>query len=298
MATIKEEAVGLEHSCLTDEAFQHRIGYLCVAVQSLGEQIGEAETGIERFVQNSYKKWKTYFDLQQDFLRLYTAKTIDSMGRTPKMDRASNFNVIKISAHHINITYKNDALVKPSPLALPIVTTAPEGATPQPPSLEVFATPQAREVVTAKATELVRRFGEVQEKIRVYQAHYVRLGNLPELQRQCVSLRCKMDEVATFIEQTVKTEEDQGVMRWAMERVAQCFDEMCKILSKERENCSQYMLNTVNRFIECSTTYNKVLAHLRLYNLELDCLRKEEEEEVSASTLRCASMYFPSDMIS
>lgn len=300
MHIIKEEAESLEYRCLTDEAFQHCIASMCVSVHSLEEHMKEAEAGVERFVQNTYRKWRTYFELQQDLLRLYTAKSIETVTRIPKMERHSNFNVIKINGHHIDMQYTNNALVIPT-----ITTTAANNETDSatPPSLEIFTNPQSREVVTTKMSELTRRFTEMQDKVRVYQAHYARLGNLVTLREECVALACKMDEIVAFIEQTVLMRDEseaalcKGVMRQQIDAVMCCFDAMCDLLAKERDNCEQYVFNTVNRFIECSRTYQKLVTHLKAHNIELAATAVVVEGVATQPESEgCASMYLLSDM--
>jgi len=111
-----------------------------------------------------------------------------------------------------------------------------------------------------------------------------------------------MDEMITFIEQTVLMRDEcesakcKGVMRQQIDAVMHCFDEMCGLLAKERDNCEQYVFNTVNRFIECSTTYHKLVAHLKSHNIEVapTLLPSAVEEEVGDE--RCVSMYLMSDM--
>ena len=122
---------------------------------------------------------------------------------------------------------------------------------------------------------MTRRFTETQDKIRVYQAHYARLGNLSALKEERVTLACKMDEMSNFIGQTVLVCEEskrigsqwQDAMREEMDAVMWCFDTMRDVLAKERDNCEQYVFNTVNRFIECSTTYHKLVTYLKLHDI-------------------------------
>ena len=298
MRIIKQLAESLEYRCLTDEAFRHSVAYLCVSVQSLDDHIKEAEAGIERFIQNTYRKWRTYFELQQDLLRLYTAKTLETVTRIPKMERHSNFNVIKINSHHIDIQYNNNALVVTDGGGVTTTTT-----TSPPPSLEIFTNPQSREVVTRRMREVTRRFTETQDKIRVYQAHYARLGNLSALKEERVTLACKMDEMTNFIEQSVLVCDEskrigtqwQDVMREEMDAVMWCFDTMCGILAKERENCEQYVFNTVNRFIECSTTYYKLVTYLKFHNIEIASMDEGSVSLCASVGTAVASMYFVSD---
>jgi len=271
---IKEAAETLDVQCVTNEAFRERVASLCLSIESLRLLVGDAAAGIDRFINNTYRKWRTYHELHQDILRLYTAKTLETMSRTPKLQKSSNFNVIKIDTHHIDIDYKNEALVEVT--ATTMTTTAP-------PPLGIFATPQGREVVTMRMRELRERFIESQEKVRVYQAHYARLGNLERLENECTLLSYKMDEVGVML--TVHND---------MNQVVACFRRMCLILAKECENTQQYVFNTVNRFIECTTTYRKLVAHLRLYHIQVD-----DEEETMMMVVEketyCASMYFISE---
>lgn len=288
---IKEEAETLQFLGVIDEAFQERVASLCLSIETLRLLIHDAAAGIDRFIHNTYRKWRTYHDLHQDILCLYTAKTLETMTRTPKLQKSSNFNVVRINTHHIDIHYRNEALIEVTPTPTTTTTTK---TTKSPPALEIFATPQNREVVTLRMRELKERFIESQAKIRVYQAHYARLGNLERLENECTLLAYKMDEmIVTFVEQRVLTIQSD------MNQVVACFRQMCLILAKECENTQQYVFNTVNRFIECSQTYQKLVAHLHLYNIET-----EEEAEMMMTTTttienvtHCSSMYFISETI-
>ena len=282
---IKVAAETLDLQCVTNEAFQERVASLCLSIKSLRLLVGDAAAGIDRFINNTYRKWRTYHELHQDMLRLYTAKTLETMSRTPKLQKSSNFNVIKIDTHHIDIDYKNDALVE----VTAVTTTTTTTMTAALPSLGIFAIPQGREVVTMRMRELRERFIESQEKVCVYQAHYARLGNLERLENECTLLSYKMDEVGViFTEQRVLT------IHSDMNQVVACFRRMCLILAKECENTQQYVFNTVNRFIECTTTYRKLVAHLRLYHIQVDD-DEEEEMMVAEKETYCASMYFISE---
>lgn len=272
---IKEEAETLQFRGMTDESFQERVASLCLGVETLRLLICDAANGIERFIQNTYRKWRTYHELHQDILRLYTAKTLETLTRTPKLQKSSNFNVVKINTHHIDIHYKNDALIEEASTSTTTTTT--------PPALEIFVNPQSREVVVLRMRELRERFIESHEKIRVYQAHYARLGNTERLENECTLLMYKMDEVGqSFAQQSVLTVHND------MQQVTLCFRQMCRILVKECENTQEYVFNTVNRFIECSQAYQRLVTHLRLYRIETD----EEEEGVKENVIHCASMYF------
>lgn len=280
--TIKEEAERLQFECATDETFQERVASLCLSIETLRLMIRDAALGIDRFIHNTYRKWRTYHELHQDILRLCAAKSLETMSRTPKLQKSSNFNVIKINTHHIDIAYKNAALIE-------VEATTTTTKTKTPPSLEIFATPESRKIVALRMRELKERFIESQEKIRVYQVHYARLGNLERLENECTLLVYKMDEVAvTFVEQRVST------IRHNMNQVIVSFREMCLILARECENTQEYVFNTVNRFIECSQSYQKLLAHIRLYRIEME---EEEEEEgmMVENVTHCASMYFISE---
>ena len=277
---IKVAAETLDVQCVTNEAFQERVASLCLSIESLRLLVGDAAAGIDRFINNTYRKWRTYHELHQDMLRLYTAKTLETMSRTPKLQKSSNFNVIKIDTHHIDIDYKNDALVEATATTMATTTALP--------SLGIFATPQGREVVTMRMRELRERFIESQEKVRVYQAHYARLGNLERLENECTLLSYRMDEVGViFTEQRVLT------IHSDMDQVVACFRRMCLILARECENTQQYVFNTVNRFIECTTTYRILVAHLRLYHIQVD--DEEEMTMVIEKKTYCASMYFISE---
>ena len=279
---IKEAAETLDVQCVTNEAFQERIASLCLSIESLRFLVGDAAAGIDRFINNTYRKWRTYHELHQDILRLYTAKTLETMSRTPKLQKSSNFNVVKIDTHHIDIDYKNEALVE--------VTATTTMTTTAPPPLGIFATPQGREVVTMRMRELRERFIESQEKVRVYQAHYARLGNLERLENECTLLSYKMDEVGVIF-----TEQRMLTVHSDMNQVVACFRRMCLILARECENTQQYVFNTVNRFIECTTTYRKLVAHLRLYHIQVDDDEGEMTMVITEKETYCASMYFISE---
>lgn len=284
MACIKHEAESLDSLCLTDEAFQHQIASFCLDVEILLEQVSEAELGIERFVQNTYKKWRTYYALHQDLTRLYTAKTVDNLARTPKLERTSNLNVIKVSGHFIDMHYKNKALVIPDTTT---TTSETKNDATSPPILEIFQPGASRDMAVQRGNELVGRFAEAQDKIRVYQTHYGRLGNLLLLAERTDALRCHMDEVRVYIEENIPIENQ---LHHEMTLVMYCFDEIRRLLSKECENCAFYMLNTVAHFTECATTYHKLLGHLRRHGVILDTLEVALEQN-EATRRYCASMY-------
>ena len=285
MRLVKEEAETLSYLCLTDEAFQYRVASLCLAVETLRTRVLEAEAGIERFIQNTYSKWRTYAELQQRLLRLLTAKTIEGATGVKKMDRSSNFNVVKITGHSIDIEYKNSALVLPS-----TTSTVNSSSNSTPPALEIFQSTASLEQVIVKATELVECFGVAQTKIRVYQAHYDRLGNLVALRTMHEELSLTMEEVVSYVEETTGFR-DKGVIREYVGVVNQCFIQMRELIRLESENCREYIFNTVNRFIECSTTYQRLLAHLRLYNVVLPCLQQQQQQQHQDVAECFSSMY-------
>ena len=299
MRVIKQEAESLSHRYLMDEAFQYQIASLCLCVETLREQIIDAEHGIERFAQNTHKKWRSYTELQQEMLRLLTAKTIETMTRMHRVDRSSSFNVIRVHAHHIDIAYVNKALVLPSPVEKKKELVVVEGGeTVLPPVHEIFQSVSSRKLVAERATDLVMRFAEIQVKIRVYQAHYDRLGKLALLRMEHEALKQKMETVVCYVEQStlmLQEDDDECMVREHIKGVNECFDAMREILRKECENCRGYMLNTVTRFIECSSTYQKLLSYLSLHDIELECLAVDAQP-VLVSVDGCSStMYQVSD---
>jgi len=274
MTRIKREAESLEYRELTDQAFQFQVASLCVAVNQFRLHIHEAERGVERFIENSFAKWRAYFELQQDLLRLLSlfsaqnTKGVECLNRVPKLEQASNFNVIKINTQTIDIQCTNKALVLPPNHTTPITHDQQ-----QQPQLE-FLQPGnvARESVLLRVRTTVESFQATQRKIRVYQSHYAKLGNKVVIKEGRIALHEQLDEVAYCIRDALSPLGLESCIINEIEAIKTCFDEMLAILDQECANCAEYAFNTISRFIECSTTYNRLLNVLRHHQISLDIL--------------------------
>jgi len=271
LTRIKKEAESLEYQELTDQLFHFQVASLCVAVAQFKLHIDEAEKGVERFIENSFGKWRTYFTLQQDLLRLISifspqnmTKGIECLNRVPKLEQCSNFNVIKINAHSIDIQCVNKALVIPTGSA-----TRPTPIQ-EPHALEVLEPGSARDTLLLKVNATIEMFQTNQRKIRVYQRHYVMLGNKEQLKEARRSLEETLDEVLYCIENMLSELHLECCIIKEVTGIKACFDEMLAILEKECQNCKEYAFNTINRFIECTTSYNKLQSYLRLHKIEPD----------------------------
>lgn len=293
MRVIKEEAEVFESECMTDEAFGYQIALLCVCVEQFKERVLEAEEGIEKFEQNTYHKWMTYTELAQELMRLLTARTPEALTKLYKLDRTSNFNVIKVNAQFIDIEYANKSLVPPSTTAVvkpPLSHDTTSVVTP--PKLEIFLSPSATEAVIAKTRALEERFSIIQRRIRVYQDHYALLGNLEFLESEHATLSQRMNEIAQHVEDSVigMQKRTLATIKENITEVDECFGEMREILRRERVNFQQHVYNTIGRFIECSTIYQKLIAHLRLHKVG-EWAEETHEEDKKKIKEYCASMY-------
>lgn len=306
MTRIKQKAETLAY----DEV-QHPIASLCVYVVQFKQQILDAEKGIDRFIDNSADKRRSYLQLDQDLLRLISilsptitvtnataAKCLETLNRVPKMERSSNFNVIKISAHYIDIQYVNKALVIPSVdriLSTAATTTTrvvvktdeeeeEEGGEtslqlPQIPEILQLGT-LGRETILIKVTNTMDAFQFAQKKIRIYLRHYAKLGNKALLGEARSLLHERLDEVVYCVQEMVTgvttdcciTEEDVNDIKG-------CFDEMLSILELQCANCSDHVFNTITRFTTCSTDYARLLVHLRHHKIDASTLHVEREEQ-------------------
>lgn len=306
MTCIKREAEWLEYRGFTDQAFQHQIASLCVYVSHFKQQILDAEKGVDYFIDNSANKRRAYFLLHQDLLRLILIfglsnatvpvnsnassgssstnnnnRGVECLTRVPKLEQASNFNVIKINAHFIDIQYSNKALiippadrVKPSPpssATMPLTTPIPE-----PQILEILQPSVARDTVLTKLAATITAFQSVQKKMAVYMNHYARLGNKEVLKEGRLLLHERLDEVVYCIQEMMmghsqrECEAFECCIAREVEVIKECFDDMLAILDIECDNCSQYVFNTITRFMTCSTDYAKLLTLLRHHKINPD----------------------------
>lgn len=317
MRSIKEESETLEYECLTDEAFQQQIAALCVYVSRFEHYIAKAEKGVERFIDNAFMKWQACFELQQDVLRLLSLfnnaskvntatttnsssttttttasllKSISALTQYPKIEQTSNFNVIKINAHAIEIQYKNKALVIPD--ASRPNKTGDNSPDPLHTTVLEFLQPGvARETVMVKITETVKRFDAYQDNMRVCQSHYAALGNRLTLCSERALLYERLDETSEYINDTVQLVSAKSILVAEIASLKIYFDEMLEILEQECGNCREYMFNIVNRFTECRTSYTKLLVQLRLHQVTLECLEESQPTSLDTNATCCSSMY-------
>ena len=292
MTIIKEEAESLEYSELTDETFQTQIASLCVYVTQLKQHIEEAEKDVERFIENAFKKFRSYYDLYQDIQSLISLFTMTTkigiaewLKRVPKMEQASNFNVIKICTHSIDIPYKNKALVIPDSNTKRASTTTTPVV--EPPVMEFLREGnEGRESIMAKITSVVERFKIAQNEMRVYQVRLAKLGNKELLDRERFLLGERLSDVVARLQGVYFT----TTIRNKINGLTTCFDEMVEILNKECANCPEYMFNVVSRSMETSTAYNKLLTILHQHNVDLPCL-ENESMLVQVESECCSSMF-------
>lgn len=272
---IKEQTESLEYRGGIDEHFQYKIGSLCVYIAQFKHCVDEHEAAIDRFIENSLDKFKHYAEFYLDIQRLlalfvYQTKGMEPLNRPPKIEQASNFNVIKINTHTIDIQCKNEALVSP--------TQAKEKERQQLQTvLQLLESKGDRETILTKATDIVERFESMQDKMRIYQSHYIELGNHGKLESERLILDKRLEEI------------ECSHFNKEIQRIKDLFDQMLAILRLECDHCQDYVNNTMSRFIECFTLYEKLLEQLALYQLQPDSLKKDEIP--MEQKRKCASMY-------
>lgn len=298
MNIIKQEAESLEYRELTDETFQNQIAYLCVYVMQLKERIEYGEKDVERFIENAFKKFRTYFDLYQDIqslISLFTTNTNNKVGisdwlkRVPKMEQTSNFNVIKINTHSIDIQYKNKALVVPDTTLIKIPSTTT--ATAQESNVLEFLKEgsETRETIVNKINTVVETFQTAQNELRVYQSRYTNLGNKTLLKSERLLLDERLVKVVDYLQEVCLSLKSPIIVE--IEGLTGLFDEMITILDKECDHCREYIFNVVSRFMETSIVYTKLLTLLRHNNVDLECLKSDTILNTSVERECCSSMF-------
>lgn len=75
--------------------------------------------------------------------------------------------------------------------------------------------------------------------------------------------------------------------------MSQCLARVPEIVRVTKKNCKDYVFNTVDRFAECSATYERMIREICSHGLEFEEMRKLEEcqETQKPEKTLFASMY-------
>jgi hypothetical protein len=133
----------------------------------------------------------------------------------------------------------------------------------------------------------------------VYESHEATLGNKKVIARERELLQERLDDVSEYIKDTMLKQEEHDSRSLLLEQIGSIrlyFDEMLEILAIECGNCREYVFNTINRFIECRTSYSKLLNELRLNQILKECLEATVDSMLIDTSIpvgvpACSSMY-------
>jgi hypothetical protein len=284
---IKRDAQSMDSQCTVDQLFECEVASLCVSVEEFSEAVQEAHNQIARFIEYSLKEQRTLLTLCKELLKVQHLLTLplkkteqgELTTRTPKLDPLSSFNVIKLNTHCIEMELLNRALVVPPPITTTVSAMAMAAEIVVPPGStveqEVHQYVQFIVQVRQMATSVRELFRKEQQKMKVYISHREELGRFELLTR----LKCVV----------MSQQKEHNSLLLSM-------DNMLALLREEKENTQDYVLNTLNRFIECRNNYQTMRALLTQRKIELE----QDEEEYhdtphqSTSLLEvslCGSMY-------
>lgn len=282
------------HSVI-DTRFEYAMAQMCFEATRCLAHIETSLRQMSLFIDNSIKKWRDYALIYKEMLKVIAMVTqpvrliqaaqtnhvTSYLPRTTKLPTSSLFNVIQISPPHITLRCENHAIVKginPRPEAPSTTTTA---ATTTPFHYDASFRRQLEDLTKS----VISVFEAEKHKRRIYLAHYERLGNLTRLARH---INAMQESLALLVHES----NDMDSL------ITQVNDILALIpvaMRESKENCKDYVFNTVNRFTECSTTYTRMLREIEARHLEFDEMQQLEEcrvdTQAATTTTTLRGMY-------
>lgn len=272
------------------------------------------------FVENSIKKWNNYTLVYKEMLKVITmvtqplrvtqntqsSKTSHSasyLPRTNKLATTSLFNVIQINTPLISMRYENKAIVigvNPRPL-IPKTLTKEEGdddeegekgaTEKQPFRYDALFRYQLEEL----ARNVIIVFEAEKHKKRIYLAHYDRLGNM---RRLALHIRVVQEKLLLLTQEVnhlrlLHHQEDVDELHYSIAIMSQCLVKLPEVMRETKKNCKDFVFNTIDRFTECSATYERMIREICTRGLEFEEMRSLEEcqETRRPENTLFASMY-------
>lgn len=286
--------------------FEYSMASVCFEASHCLTHLKSTLAQMTLFVENSIKKWNNYTLVYKEMLRVITMvsqpirviqnaqSTNAYLPRANKLATNSLFNVIHTNTPLISIYYENKAIargVNPRPL-IPVESTEQEEANnkkktteTQPFRYDLAFRCQLEEL----ARSVVIAFESEKHKKRIYLAHYDRLGNFRQLAQHIEAVQEKLGLLANEINRLGR--DDESLLYIAS--MSQCLTRVPEIVRVTKKNCKDYVFNTVDRFAECSTTYERMIREICSHGLEFEEMRKLEEcqETRKPEKTLFASMY-------
>lgn len=270
---LKTYAQSMPMSCVR---FEYAMANVCLEAHKCLTHIETSLHEMTLFIENSIKKWNAYTLVYKEMLKVITmvtqpvrvmqhAQNTQSSSYLPRMNKLPSnivFNVIQINAPFITMRCENKAIVKglnPRPLLPPVENEAGET---KPYQYDLLFRSQLEEL----AKNVITVFEAEKHKKQIYMAHYERLGNLNVLGAH----------IERLLGALTLLEGDENISVCVTQMRAS-IEEMPRVMRQTKENCKDYVFNTVNRFTECGVTYECMLREISARHLEFEEMRDLEE---------------------
>lgn len=293
--------------------FEYSMASVCFEASHCLTHLKSTIAQMTLFVENSIKKWNNYAFVYKEMLRVITMvsqpirviqnaqSTNTYLPRANKLATNSLFNVIHTNTPLISIYYENKAIVRgvnPRP-PIPVEPTEQEEANNKKTTIETQQQPFRYDpTFRCQLEELTRSviiaFESEKHKKRIYLAHYDRLGNFRRLAQHIEAVQEKLGLLANEINRLGGRDDDgddESLLYIAS--MSQCLTRMPEMVRETKKNCKDFVFNTVDRFAECSATYERMIREICSHGLEFEEMRKLEEcqETRKPEKTLFASMY-------
>jgi hypothetical protein len=303
-------------------SFEYSVANVCLDATHCLTHLKTTMRQSTLFVENSIKKWNNYTLVYKEMLKVITMVTqplrviqnaqsttstshaVSYLPRTNKLVTTSLFNVIQINTPLISMRYENKAIVigvNPRPL-IPKSLTKEEDDDDDDDEEEAEEEKQPfrydplfRYQLEELARNVIIVFEAEKHKKRIYLAHYDRLGNM---RRLALHIQVVQEKLLLLTEEVnrlrlVHDQEDVDELRYSIALMSQCLVKLPEVMRETKKNCKDFVFNTIDRFTECSATYERMIREICTRGLEFEEMRSLEEcqETRRPENTLFASMY-------